>query len=317
VIGGKGEAGSGRRESTGRFPLPASHFPSWKLRTRTLHLDRPFIMGVLNVTPDSFSDGGKFFSVDAAVTQAERLIDEGAEIVDVGGESTRPQGATPVDAAEELRRVIPVLAVIHERRPDTILSVDTVKADVAEAALGAGAEIVNDVSALRLDPRMAGVCAAAGAGVILMHSRGTVSDMGTYAHATYGDDPMTDVLRELEERATAARAAGVDEGCMALDPGIGFAKRSEHSIRVLAALDRLVARGRPVVVGVSRKRFVGELTGVADPAERVEGTIGANIMALAAGARIFRVHDVRANRRALDVAWAILRERDEGAAKRG
>ena len=288
----------------------------WRIRERALPLARPMIMGVVNVTPDSFSDGGKFFSGTAAVDHGLELIDEGADILDIGGESTRPQGATPVDVDEERRRVLPVVAELRQRLPGTVISVDTVKSDVAEAALREGADVINDVSAFRLDARMAGVCASAGAGVILMHSRGVVSDMGTYAHAHYGDDPVGDVLAELEERITAAREAGVEESRIAIDPGIGFAKRSEHSIKILSELDRLVLRGLPVVVGVSRKRFIGELSGVTEPAERVDGTIAANIMALVAGARIFRVHDVKANRRALDVAWAIFDQQTTQAQNR-
>jgi dihydropteroate synthase len=263
-------------------------------------------MGILNVTPDSFSDGGRFFSVDDAVARADALRAEGADIIDVGGESTRPQGATPVDAAEECRRVLPVIAEIRRRHPGAVISVDTVKAEVAEAALGAGAAIVNDVSAFRLDERMASVCARASAGVVLMHSRGGVSDMATFAHAQYGADVAGEVIAELVPRAEVAELAGVRHDAIALDPGIGFSKQSEHSLAVLADLPRLVDLGYPVMVGVSRKRFVGEITGVGAAAERVHGTTGANLMALALGARIFRVHDVAAARHALDVGWAIL-----------
>jgi dihydropteroate synthase len=263
-------------------------------------------MGILNVTPDSFSDGGKFFSPDAAVAQAERLVSEGADILDIGGESTRPQGATPVDTAEELRRVLPVLRALRRRLPAIPLSVDTVKSEVALAVLDEGAQIVNDVSAFRLDPKMARICADRGSGVILMHSRGTVSDMATFAHAHYDGDVASAVVGELRERLAVAIGAGIARERIALDPGVGFAKRSEHSLAVLAHLGELVALGYPVVVGVSRKRFIGELSGEADPASRVDGTTAANVLALAAGARIFRVHDVRAARRALDVAWGIL-----------
>jgi dihydropteroate synthase len=266
-------------------------------------------MGILNVTPDSFSDGGRFVSAAQAVEHALGMLEAGADILDVGGESTRPQGAKPVDAAEEMRRVLPVIEGIRAARGDAAISVDTVKSEVARAALGAGAHIVNDVSAMRLDPAMARVCAEGGAGVILMHSRGGVSDMGTYAHATYGEDLVGEVIGELEQRVAAARGAGVGDAQIVLDPGIGFAKRSEHSIRVLAQLDRVVALGFPVLVGVSRKRFIGELSGVSDPAERGEGTLAANVVALERGARIFRVHDARATRRGLDVAWAIERDR--------
>lgn len=283
--------------------------PTWRLRTRSVTLDRPYVMGIVNVTPDSFSDGGAFFSTDAAVERGVRLVEEGADMLDVGGESTRPQGAVPVSMDEEMRRVLPVVRALHERLPDVPISVDTVKSEVAAAALGEGVEVINDVSAFRLDPAMAEVCAERGAGVVLMHSRGTVSEMGTYLHAVYGADPVAEVVAELRDSAARAEDMGVEHDRIALDPGAGFAKRSEHSLAVLGALDRLVALGHPVVVGVSRKRFVGELSGVTEPAQRVEGTVGANVMALALGARIFRVHDVRASRRALDVAWGIVRSR--------
>jgi dihydropteroate synthase len=279
--------------------------PVWLLRGRALTLDRPIILGIVNVTPDSFSDGGKFFSEGAAVERGSRLLEEGADILDVGGESTRPQGATPVDATEERRRVLPVVRALRRHFPQAILSLDTVKAEVAAAALDEGVDIVNDVSAFRLDAAMAGVCAREGAGVILMHSRGDVSDMATYAHAQYGADVVGDVMAELRQSALAGERAGVARGAIVLDPGVGFAKRSQHSIAVLAGLDRIVALGYPVAVGVSRKRFIGELSRVDVPAERLDGTTAANVMALAAGACIFRVHDVRPARRALDVAWAI------------
>ena len=281
------------------------------LASRDLALDAPLILGIVNVTPDSFSDGGRFFGVREAADHASRLLEEGADVLDIGGESTRPQGATPVDAAEERKRILPVIAELRRRHPDCCISVDTVKSDVAEAALAEGTEIINDVSGFRLDPRMADVVAAARAGAILMHSRGTVSSMATYEHATYGSDVTGEVVGELEERVAAAVQAGVRPESIALDPGFGFAKRTEQSLRVLAELDRLVAVGLPVAVGVSRKRFVGELSGVERPADRLEGSIAANVMALAAGARIFRVHDVRPTRRALDVAWAIVRSRRE------
>ena len=269
-------------------------------------------MGILNVTPDSFSDGGRFFSVDEAVAQAETILGEGADIIDVGGESTRPQGATAVDVAEERRRVLPVISAIVQRFPQAIVSVDTVKSEVAGDALAEGAAIVNDVSAFRLDSRMADVCARTGAGVVLMHSRGGVSDMGTFAHAQYGSDVVEEVLEELAPRVDEAEGSGVRREAIVLDPGIGFAKRTEHSLAVLAGVRRIVDAGFPVLVGVSRKRFIGEITSVRDPEQRLYGTIGANVMALAAGARIFRVHDVAAARQALDVAWAILQRENDG-----
>ena len=283
----------------------------WIHAAGAIALNRPIIMGILNVTPDSFSDGGAFFSADAALTHAETMLAEGADILDVGGESTRPQGATPVGADEERRRVLPVIVALRHRFPHAVISIDTVKADVAADALREGATIVNDVSAFRLDAHMAEVCASVGAGVVLMHSRGGVSDMATFEHATYGTDVMAEVIDELLSRAQAAEKAGVRREAIVLDPGIGFSKRSEHSVSVLSELPRLTEMGYPVLIGVSRKRFIGELTGIREAAQRVHGTTGANVMALAGGARIFRVHDVAAARQALDVAWTILQRETE------
>ena len=278
---------------------------TWRVRGRRIDLDRPIVAGILNVTPDSFSDGGQFASVEDAVQRAINMIDEGADIIDIGGESTRPQNAQPVSAGEEQNRVVPVIEALARERPDTLLSIDTVKSAVAEQALAAGAHIVNDVSGLRLDPGMGDCCARYGAGVVLMHSRGGVTDMGTYANATYGADPVTEILDELQERVAAAERAQIPRECIAVDPGIGFSKRSEHSVAMLAALPRLVDWGLPVFVGVSRKRFIGEITGVKTPRDRVFGTVGACVAALDRGAHIFRVHDVAPARQALDVAWAI------------
>ncbi|HEY2897466.1 MAG TPA: dihydropteroate synthase [Gemmatimonadaceae bacterium] len=278
----------------------------WLLATRALQLNRPLIMGIINVTPDSFSDGGKFFSAAAATAHGRMLISQGADILDVGGESTRPQGATPVGTDEELQRVIPVLDALRESHPDVPLSVDTVKSAVAHEALAHGAEVINDVSGFRLDPVMADVCAAANAGVILMHSRGTVETMATYAEAGYGDDVVGEIIRELGARVEWAREAGVARERIAIDPGVGFAKRSEHSLAVLRELPRFAELGLPVAVGVSRKRFIGEKSGAKSLEDRVDGTNAANVLALAGGARIFRVHDVDHARRALDMAWSIL-----------
>jgi dihydropteroate synthase len=279
---------------------------AWQLRGRSIALDRPMVVGIVNVTPDSFSDGGRFLAADAAVSHAARLLEDGADVLDIGGESTRPQGATPVAADEERNRVLPVVRELRSRFPDAVISVDTVKSEVARQALDAGADVINDVSAFRLDPRMGEITAAAGAGVILMHSRGGISEMATFAHASYGADVAAEVFAELTRAAERAIGAGVARESIVLDPGVGFAKRGEHSLAVLAALPRLAAAGFPVMVGVSRKRFIGELTGVTDPLERVHGTNGANVAALARGARLFRVHDVRPARQALDVAWAVL-----------
>ena len=279
----------------------------WRHATGTLALDKPRILGIVNVTPDSFSDGGRLASLDDARRHAEQLVSDGADVLDVGGESTRPQGAMPVSADEELRRVLPVIEALRRDLPDVPVSIDTVKASVAGRALDAGASIVNDVSAFRLDANMPHVCATRGAGVVLMHSRGGVSDMGTFAHAQYGDDVVGDVARELDERVKKALGAGVARESVVVDPGIGFAKRAEHSLAVLAALGRVVGLGFPVLVGVSRKRFIGDLTGISKPSARVAGTVGANVAALERGARLFRVHDVKPNHEALAVAWAIMK----------
>jgi dihydropteroate synthase len=283
------------------------------LPSRLLPIERshPVIFGIVNVTPDSFSDGGRFVTSDDAADHGERLLDEGADVLDIGGESTRPQGARPVEAAEEIRRILPVVKELKRRRPDCLLSVDTVKAEVAAAALGEGAEIVNDVSGLRLDPTMSAVVASARAGLVLMHSRGTVSTMATYELASYGNDVTGEVIGELCEAVERATGAGVARTSIVLDPGFGFSKRSDHSMALLAELPRVVALGFPVLVGVSRKRFVGELSGELLPAERLPGTLAVNVMALERGAHIFRVHDVRAHRQALDLAQAIVR-RSEG-----
>jgi dihydropteroate synthase len=270
--------------------------------------DRRFptaVMGILNVTPDSFSDGGRFDDPLRAVEQAAQMIAEGADIIDVGGESTRPQGAKPVSAAEERARVVPVIGEIARRFPGAVISVDTVKSETAEAALGAGARIVNDVSGFRLDPRMAALCARERCGVVLMHSRGEVSDMATYQHAVY-DDVTLAVIDELRASLDVAVATGIDPAAIVLDPGLGFSKRSEHSLAMIAALPRIAALGQPVLIGASRKRFIGDLTGVRDPSARQYGTVGANVAGLLLGARIFRVHDVGPNRQALDVAWAVM-----------
>jgi len=292
---------------------------------------RPNIFGILNVTPDSFSDGGNFISTEAAIAQADRMISEGADAIDVGGESTRP-GAQPVPAREELKRVLPVIRGIRSRWSDVAISVDTVKAEVAKAALAEGASIVNDVSGLSLDPDMPGVCAEAGCNVVLMHSRGTVADMASYDNAVYGDDPVGEIISELEESIQIAERAGIHPARIAIDPGIGFSKRTGHSLAALVELPRIVALGYPVFVGASRKRVIAELirytstgggpsSGTAVSPQNVSNddrdmtTVGVNVVAFFAGARIFRVHRVRPNRLALDAAWALTPEESELLAK--
>jgi len=279
----------------------------WHHASGSLALDRPIVMGIVNVTPDSFSDGGQLATVDEARRLVDTLVAEGADIIDVGGESTRPR-TTPISADEELARVLPVIDAVRRDHPGMVISIDTVKARVAGEALAAGASIVNDVSAFRLDAEMASTCARSSAGVVLMHSRGDVADMATFEHARYDDGVVTAVVEELAVRVARATSAGIARGRIVLDPGVGFAKRAADSIAVLRGLDRLASLGFPVLVGVSRKRFIGELTGVSTPSARVAGSVGANVAALARGARIFRVHDVRPAREALDVAWAILND---------
>ena len=283
---------------------------------------RPHIFGILNVTPDSFSDGGNFFSAESAIAQADRMISEGADAIDVGGESTRP-GAQPVAAREELRRVLPVIRAIRSRWSRVAISIDTVKAEVARAALAEGALIVNDVSGMSIDPEMPDVCAEAGCSVVLMHSRGSVAEMATYDNAVYGSDTVGEIVSELEQRIETAQRAGIHPGRIALDPGIGFSKQTGHSLAALVELRRIVALGYPVFVGASRKRVIAELirytagggaggTTLAPQTvsndDRDMATVGVNLVAFFAGARIFRVHRVRANRLALDAAWALIPE---------
>ncbi|MDB4889060.1 MAG: dihydropteroate synthase [Gemmatimonadetes bacterium] len=278
---------------------------TWTVRGRTVTLEHPLVMGIVNVTPDSFSDGGYYFSPSAALAHAAKLLAEGADILDIGGESTRPQGAESVSTDEELRRVLPIVRTLAVEHPDALISVDTVKSAVAEAAIEAGAHIVNDVSGMRLDPEMPSVCARHDVGVVLMHSRGGVEDMASYAHAVFAGDPLDEVLDELRERVEVALESGIARDSIAVDPGIGFGKKSEHSLRLLGCLERLAAWDLPVMVGVSRKRFIGELTDTPDPSRRIFGSVGAAVSSYERGARIFRVHDVGATRQALDVAAAI------------
>jgi dihydropteroate synthase len=261
----------------------------------------PFLMGVVNTTPDSFSDGGRFLAPDAAEAHALRLADEGADLVDVGGESTRP-GAAPVPADEEIRRVVPVIERLRARGFALPISIDTAKGAVARAALAAGADLVNDVSALS-DPDVARAVAASGAPVVLMHMRGTPADMMT--RAVYGD-VVRDVARELEEALARAEAAGIPRERTLLDPGIGFAKTAEQSVELLARIAELRSLGRPLVVGPSRKSFIGKLTGAAVEA-RGPGTLAAVTACVLGGVEVIRVHDVADARQAAHVASALRR----------
>jgi len=259
----------------------------------------PFLMGVLNVTPDSFSDGGRFLDPGAAVEQALRLAEEGADLLDVGGESTRP-GAPPVPAGEERRRVVPVLERLAARGFPVPVSVDTSKAEVARAAVEAGAALLNDVRGL-VDPEMARAAAEAGVPVVLMHMRGTPADM--QSRASYRD-VVAEVKAELGAALARAAAAGVPAERTVLDPGIGFAKQAGHSLRLLSRLGDLAALGRPLLVGPSRKSFIGHVTG-APVGERLPGTLAAVAAAVLGGAAFLRVHDVAEARQAARVAAAI------------
>ena len=258
-------------------------------------------MGVLNVTPDSFSDGGEWFDFDAAVEHGRRLIADGAELLDVGGESTRP-GADPVSLDDELARVVPVVAALAGAGAQ--LSVDTAKAEVARAALDAGATLVNDVTALRGDPDMAALVAERGCDCCLMHMLGEPRTMQD--DPRYGD-VVAEVAQVLAQRADAAMAAGVARERIMVDPGLGFGKTLEHNLQLLDRLDAIAALGFPVVLGTSRKSFLGRLTGREDPHERAVATAATSVLGLERGASIFRVHDVAATRDALLVAAATLR----------
>lgn len=258
-------------------------------------------MGILNVTPDSFWDGGRFAGETAAFRHAGRLVEEGADILDVGGESTRP-GAAAVPVAEEIRRVAPLVRACRREWPELPISVDTVKSAVAAAALDEGATIINDVSGLRLDPALATVCAERGAGVVLMHSRGNVEEMARYDTAVYGADPVAEIVAELAAAADRARAAGIPRDAVVLDPGLGFSKRTAETVAVLRQLHRFAELGYPLLLGPSRKRFIGELAGGLAAADRLAGTIAACVAGWLAGARLFRVHDVAPVRHALLVA---------------
>ncbi len=269
-------------------------------------------MGILNVTPDSFSDGGAYRGPEAAAARGAEMVAEGADIIDVGGESTRP-GARPVPEAEELARVIPSVRALRERT-DALISVDTMKASVARAALAAGADVVNDVSALRFDPDMAGVVAASGAPIVLMHMRGTPETMQSFPAYR---DLFGEISSFLAERIEAARKAGIAADKIILDPGIGFGKTVEDNLALIDGLEFLEALDRPVLAGVSRKGFIGRTLGL-EPGDRLEGSLAAGVICVARGAHILRVHDVRPTRRAADMADAILargaagRSREEG-----
>jgi dihydropteroate synthase len=275
----------------------------WSFREQTWELGGfPKLMGIVNVTPDSFSDGGEFLDPTRAIEQCLRLVDDGADLLDVGGESTRP-GAMPVGEEEEIRRVVPVIAEVA-RRVSVPISIDTTKAAVAQRALDAGAAIVNDISGLRFDPRMPEVCARARAGIVCMHMQGTPQTMQI-------DPRYTDVVREvadyLAQRLAALEACGIARERVVIDPGIGFGKTPDHNLTILKNIARFRALGRPVLIGHSRKRFLAKILGRTLD-ETSAATLGVSVAAALAGADLLRVHDVRATRDVLAACWAVLRD---------
>jgi len=275
----------------------------WKLARRSLIIgERTLVMGVLNVTPDSFSDGGLFFDAPRAVARAEEMVAEGADILDIGGESTRP-GGLRVRAAEEVRRVVPVIEALAQKISISI-SIDTTKAEVARAALDAGAEIINDISGLRFDPHLADEAARARAGLVLMHSRGTPETMHTLEPVA---DVLADVIGTLRESIAVAERRGVRRESIVIDPGIGFSKSAKQNIELIAKLDKLAGEFAdfPLLVGTSRKRFIGALLGDVPVDERIHGTMATVTAAVLRGVAIVRVHDVQAAVQTVRVAGAI------------
>lgn len=273
---------------------------------RVLPLDRPRIMGVLNLTPDSFSDGGRYPDLDAAVQAADAMLRAGADLLDIGGESTRP-GAQRIDVPEQIDRTVPVIeAILRHRRsrdqPAPIISIDTTRAEVARAALDAGASIINDVSAGREDMAMFALAAARHCPLILMHMQGEPATMQDRPHY---EDVVEEVRQFLVQRAEAAEATGVAREQIVIDPGIGFGKTLEHNLALLDHLDRFVMTGYPVLLGASRKRLLGTITGLDDPAQRDTATAAVTALAVRQGVPLIRVHNVPANRQAADVAYAI------------
>ncbi len=272
--------------------------------------ERPVLFGILNLTPDSFSDGGRFAGPAEALAHGLRMAREGAQVIDVGGESTRP-GAERLAAREQIRRTGAVIRRLREQLPaEVAISIDTSLADVARAALEAGAVIINDISAGRDDPELFRLAATARCPLVLMHMRGEPKTMN--AQAVYAD-VRTEVRAFLQERGRAAQAAGVRAENIAIDPGIGFGKRRAHNLALLADLPRLAGLGYPVLLGTSRKRFMGDICGRAEPRELVPATCATTALGVLAGVRMFRVHDVKENRQAADVAWAIRRAGAAGA----
>jgi dihydropteroate synthase len=262
----------------------------WQTSRRRISLDRPLVMGILNVTPDSFSDGARFLSVDDALHRAEAMIAEGADLIDIGGESTRPK-SKPVEEDAERTRTVPVIKAISRIFP-TPISVDTTKFEVAQAAIDAGAEIINDISGLRFDKRIADVAAKTGCGLVLMHSRGTFETMHTQSPV---DDIFADVEADLRRAIDAAHSHGVADDQIVLDIGLGFGKTFEQNLLLLAKLGNIVGEfsSYPLLVGASRKSFIGKLLGDVPPDKRLSGSVAAAVAGVNCGAKIVRVHDVK------------------------
>ncbi len=266
------------------------------------NLTPPLIMGILNVTPDSFSDGGKYTGIENALAQAKNMISEGVDIIDIGGESTRP-GAEPVAVKEQINRVVPVIKAIRQALAETVpISIDTTSSAVAKAAIEAGASLINDISAGMYDGAILTLAAEKNVPIILMHIKGQPKDMQDAPHYK---NVVAEVLHYLQERIKAALVAGVAKENIAIDPGIGFGKRKQDNLELLAHLDRFVATGYPVLLGTSRKRFMGSLCDVSEPAELVSATAATTALGVLQGVQMFRVHDVKENRQAADVSWAI------------
>ena len=265
-------------------------------------LNKPLIMGILNITPDSFSDGGKYSDLKAALSHVELMISEGADIIDIGGESTRP-GSDSVSATEQIHRVIRVIKAIRcQLNYPVLISIDTTSSAVAKAALDAGATIINDVSAGKNDPALLTLAAQMNAEIILMHSQGTPKTM---QDKPYYKNVMQEVISDLTIQITAALNAGIKKENIAIDPGIGFGKRKQDNLDLLAHLDTLVALGFPVLLGTSRKRFMGSICSESEPSELVTATAVTTALGVIAGVQLFRVHDVKENWQAANVAWAI------------
>ncbi|MGI8980346.1 MAG: dihydropteroate synthase [Pirellulaceae bacterium] len=277
--------------------MPPSRATTWQLRTKRLTFGaQPLLMGIVNVTPDSFSDGGQYLGCEAAMEHGLKLLDEGAAILDIGGESTRPY-STPVDEHEELKRVLPVVEGIHRARPEAILSIDTSKVAIARAAIAAGAEIINDVTGLTGDPEMIAFARDSQAGVCAMHMQGTPQTMQD--NPTY-TDIVAEIHDYLRQRRDTLLAAGIDRNRICLDPGIGFGKTQEHNVTLMASCHRFHDLGQPLLVGHSRKGFIGKLLGDKD-APRLFGTLGSALALAAQGVQVIRVHDVRPLREALSL----------------